>query len=259
MRIADYTPKLKKLMRQRGITSFKSLAKTTGISLQKLQQLRRGNLQKFRLEELQQLSQGLDISLASLLTTFAGIVPDNQGLGQGLGQDLDQDSGQDLDQAFRQQINQDINQDSSQKNNQQTRQQIQESLQIALLRQEYQRLQNQMQEQRSHLLQEFQQTSLQTLETWLLQWERVANHARHHPEFSAAKILPLMRPIEQLIKNWGVEAIASLGAEVPYNPQAHRLQTGTANPGDMVKVQSSGYTYQGKLLHRAEVALISLG
>ncbi len=222
-------------MQQQGITSFKSLANTTGVSVQKLQQLRRGNLQKFRLEELQQLSQALAISLASLLTTFAGVALDDQNLDQGLGQN----SGQDLEQD--------------------SRPQIPESPQIALLRQEYQRLQNQMQEQRSHLLQEFQQTSLQTLETWLLQWERVANHARNHPEFSAAKILPLMRSVEQLIKNWGVEAIATLGTEVTYNPQHHRLQTGIANPGDLVKVQSPGYTYQGKLLHRAEVVLISPG
>lgn len=222
----DYTPKLKELMQQRGITSFNSLAKTTGVSLHKLQQLRRGNLQKFRLEELQKLSQTLGISLASLLTTFAGVGVDNQ------------DSGQDLEH------------DSSQE--------IKESQEIALLCQEYQRLEKQIQEMRSLLLQEFQQTSLQTLETWLLQWEQVANHARHHPEFSAAKILPLIRPVEQLIQNWGVEAIASLGAEIPYNPQRHRLQTGLANPGDLVKVQSPGYTYQGKLLHRAEVALIPL-
>ena len=220
----DYTPKLKELMQQRGITSFNSLAKTTGVSLHKLQQLRRGNLQKVRLEELQKLSQILGISLANLLTTFAGVTVDNQ------------DSGQDLEH------------DSSQ--------QIKESQEIALLHQEYQRLENQIQEMRSHLLQEFQQTSLQTLETWLLQWERVANHARHHPEFSAAKILPLIRPVEQLIQNWGVEVIASLGAKTPYNPQEHRLQTGLANPGGLIKVQSPGYIYQGKLLHRAEVVII---
>lgn len=218
-------------MQRRGITSFKSLAKITGVSVQKLQQLRRGNLQKFRLEELQQLSQVLAISLASLLTTFAGVALDSHGLEQDSVQDLAQDS----------------------------RPQIPESPQIALLRQEYQRLQNQIQEQRSHLLQEFQQTSLQTLETWLLQWERVANHARNHPEFSAAKLLPLMRSVEQLIKNWGVEAIATISTEVAYNPQHHRLSTGTANPGDLVKVQSPGYTYQGKLLHRAEVTPISPG
>ncbi len=220
----DYTPKLKELMQQRGITSFNSLAKTTGVSLHKLQQLRRGNLQKFRLEELQKLSQILGISLTNLLTTFAGVAVDNQ------------DSGQDLEH------------DSSH--------QIKESQEIALFHQEYQRLENQIQEMRSHLLQEFQQTSLQTLETWLLQWERVANHARNHPEFSAAKILPLIRPVEQLIQSWGVEAIASLGAEIPYNPQKHRLQIGLANPGDLVKVHSPGYIYQGKILHRAEVVII---
>lgn len=232
----DYTLKLKELMQQLGITSLNSLSHNTGVSLHKLQQLRRGNLQKFRLEELQKLSQVLNISLAKLLTTFAGVAVDNQ--------DLDQD----LDQGSSQVSSQVLEQDSSQD--------IKESPQIALLRQEYQRVQNQMQEMQSHLLQEFQQTSLQTLETWLLQWERVANHARHHPEFSAAKILPLMRPVEQLIQSWGVEAIATLGAEIPYNPQGHRLQTGIATPGDLVKVQSPGYTYQGKLLHRAEVTII---
>jgi len=196
----DYTPELKKLMYERGITSFSSLAKTTGISRQKLQQLRQGNLQKFRLEELQQLSQTLSISLPKLLVTFAAINLDDQEPEQGYS------SGR---------------------------------LTPTLL------------------LQEFQQTSLQTLETWLLQWEKLAHHVRHHPEFPAIKLLPFIRPVEQLIQSWGVEAIAPIGAEIPYNPQGHRLQAGIASPGDLVKVVSPGYIKEGKLLHRSEVVAIA--
>ncbi len=214
---SHHTLKLKDLMQKQGIPSLKSLAQTANISLQKIQQLRQGNIQKLRLEDLINLSQVLQISLAELLVNFE-IPIDQKKLGQ---------PEQDL-----------------------------KSQEIETLRREYSLITYQMREMRSQLLQEFQQNSLRTLETWLLQWQKIAEHARTHPEFTAMKILPFVRPVERLIESWGVEAIALLGQEVPYDPQWHNLQAGITIPGTLVTVISPGYRYQGKLLHRAEVVLL---
>jgi transcriptional regulator with XRE-family HTH domain len=121
------------------------------------------------------------------------------------------------------------------------------------IEQEYQRLQATLDRQRESLMQEFQLSSLQILESWMLQWPTAANKAQENQQLPAVKLLPLLRPIEQLLQQWGVEAIAPVGACIPYNPQQHQLLEGTAQPGETVKVRYTGYRQGDKLLHRAKV------
>lgn len=138
--------------------------------------------------------------------------------------------------------------------------QIDEGKTVSLeaLRQEYQRLQQQLEQQRETLMQEFQQSSLQQLESWLLQWPTAAYAAQQNQQLPAARLLPLVRPVEQLLQQWGVEAIASVGSELPYDPQWHQLMEGTAQPGELVRVRYTGYRQGSKLLYRAKVSSISL-
>ncbi|PSB19339.1 hypothetical protein C7B65_12305 [Phormidesmis priestleyi ULC007] len=123
----------------------------------------------------------------------------------------------------------------------------------ASLQREYQRLQSQLVQQREDLWQEFQQTSLQTLEPWLLQWSAATYAAQQNPQLSAAKLLPLMRPIEQLLQQWGIEAIGAVGSEIPYDPHRHQLMSGTAESGVLVRVRYAGYQQHDRLLHRVKV------
>jgi transcriptional regulator with XRE-family HTH domain len=122
------------------------------------------------------------------------------------------------------------------------------------LQQEYQRLQTQMKQQQDSQLQEFERSSLEVLEAWLLQWPTVVYKVKQNSKLPAVKLLPLLRPIERLMQQWGVEAIASVGSEVPYNPQMHQLLEGTAQTGETVLVRYTGYRYRGQLLHRAKVS-----
>ena len=122
------------------------------------------------------------------------------------------------------------------------------------LQREYQRLQSQLVQQREDLWQEFQQTSLQTLEPWLLQWSAAAYAAQQNPQLSAAKLLPLMRPIEQLLQQWGIAAIEAVGNEIPYDPHRHQLMSGTAKLGALVRVRYVGYQQHDRLLHRVKVS-----
>ncbi|HEY9671233.1 MAG TPA: helix-turn-helix domain-containing protein [Waterburya sp.] len=127
---------------------------------------------------------------------------------------------------------------------------------LEALQQEYQRLQQQLHQQREILRQEFQQSSIQVLESWMRQWPTAAYAAKQNEQLPAVRLLPLVRPVEQLLQEWGVEAIATVGAQVPYDPQWHQLSNGTAQPGELVKVRYTGYRQAEKLLYRAEVSLI---
>ena len=132
------------------------------------------------------------------------------------------------------------------------------SSQLARLQQEYQRLQQAVAQQQKMAQQQLQTEALQTLESWLVQWPTIAKRAQEKGEaLPAVKILPFVRPVEQLMAEWGVEAIAPIDAQVPYDPQFHQLKDGTANPGDLVRVANSGYCHQERLLHRAIVKPIT--
>jgi molecular chaperone GrpE (heat shock protein) len=123
------------------------------------------------------------------------------------------------------------------------------------LQKEYERLKQQLQQQQATLLKTFQQNSLQTLEPMLLQWSAAVYAAQQNPNIPAVKILPLMRPVEQLLANWGITSIGQVGQTVGYDPQRHQLLEGHANPGDTVRVRYSGYRHGDRLLYRAKVSL----
>jgi transcriptional regulator with XRE-family HTH domain len=121
-------------------------------------------------------------------------------------------------------------------------------------RQEYQKLQQEMTQLQQALLVEFQQASLETIESWLLQWPTAATAVRQNPQLPASKLLSLVEPVEQLVKHWNVSTIATVGEELPYDPQNHQLMKGAAQAGELVKVRYVGYKQGDKLLHKAKVS-----
>ncbi|MGK7876641.1 MAG: nucleotide exchange factor GrpE [Xenococcaceae cyanobacterium] len=205
---------LQQLMQQVGISNLRQLSRISGVSELQLIRLQYGLMPKMQIETLLKLSEALQVPVSKLLTMFS---PESI-----LPSTLKKESS--------------------------------ESAALASLKQEYQRLQQQIEKQRESLSQEFQQSSLQVLESWLLQWPTATAAAQKNPQLPAVRLLPLVKPVEQLLKQWGVEAIASVGEELPYDPQWHQLMEGTAQPGDMVKVRYIGYRQGEKLLYRAKVS-----
>ena len=120
--------------------------------------------------------------------------------------------------------------------------------------QEYQKLQQEMLEQQAFLEAQFQQASLEIIESWLLQWPTAVAAVQKNPQLPAARLLALVEPVEQLLKQWDVETIAAVGEKLAYNPQYHQLIKGTAQPGDMVEVRYVGYKKEDKLLYKAKVS-----
>lgn len=213
---------LQVLMQRVGFSSYRSLSQASGISEKQIRHLRQGNIAQTRLEMLMKLSQALQVSLTDLLRS------------------LDAESGQasyeNVSPAKAESDNSDL---------------VQE---LAHLRQEYDRLQSKLSEQKQALQQEFQQSSLQILESLLLQLPTAAYAAQQNPQAPAVKLLPLLKPLDRLLMDWGIEAIAEVGSEVPYDPQQHQLMEGFAKAGDRVRVRYTGYRQGDRLLYRARVS-----
>lgn len=213
----NFTHTLQNLMQRVGFSSFRALSLTAGVSERQLLRLRRGEVQQMRVDVLIKLSEVLQITLSELVETFSQI------------------------KLVKEKVPQ----------NPELLQQITD------LKTEYERSLGQLEQQRELLLQEFQQTSLQLLESLLLQFPTAAHKAIENPQLAAVKILPLVeKPLQKLLQQWQVEAIAPVGAELSYDPQIHQLMEGTAQTGDKVKVRYTGYRQGDKLLYRAKVSVV---
>ena len=125
---------------------------------------------------------------------------------------------------------------------------------LAACKQEYHKLQEEMLQQQEFLEAEFQKSSLETIESWLLQWPTAVMAVSKNPNLPASRLINLIKPVEELLKKWNIEAIATVGEKVTYNPQYHQLIKGTAEIGEVVEVRYVGYKQEDKLLYKAKVS-----
>ncbi|MDJ0844387.1 MAG: helix-turn-helix domain-containing protein [Crocosphaera sp.] len=219
--------KLKQLMQQAEIASFEELSLVSGVSQWQLNRLLTGLLPKLSITDILKLSQVLNISLEQLLLEFE--------TAQSLSEDWEMTS-----QVISKNININTNTDSNTQS----------------LKQEYKQLQDRLNQQEETLKKEFQSASIAALESWLLQWPTAAIVAQKNPEISAVKLLPLVKPIFELLKQWGLEMKGTVGEMIPYDPQFHQLLEGGGNAeqGDPVIIRYVGYDHEHKLLYRAKVS-----
>ena len=211
----DFTSQLLELMQQKDIPSFKALSKLASVSEYQIQRLRKGEIQQMRLEFLVKISQGLQIDLGELINSF---------------------STTDL-----------VNQSASTQQS--------SSKEITNLKKEYERLLLQLENQEQLLLSRFQQSSLQILESLLIQFPTAAQKARENRQLPAVNIIPLIeKPIARLLQEWEIEAIAEVGTELPYEPEIHQSIEGNPKPKEKVKIRYTGYRQRDKLLYRAKVS-----
>lgn len=220
-KIPPYAARLAELMQQAGIANVDELREISGLSGWQLSRIQYGLLPKMSVEALINLAKALKLSPESVLSYLhPELLPHTEA------QENNRDRALENDQTQR----------------------------IEQLQTEYQRLQQQLEEQKERLQQEFQQQALSVLESWLLQWPTAAAAAQKNPDFPAVKLLPLVKPLANLLNHWQVEAIASVGETIVYDPQWHQLMDGEVEPGSSVVVRYVGYRQEQKLLYRAKVS-----
>jgi molecular chaperone GrpE (heat shock protein) len=130
-------------------------------------------------------------------------------------------------------------------------------LEVAALREEYQRLQQKLEQQKLELRSQFERETIQQLESLILQLPSAAYAAQQNPNMLAKNILPLLRPIDALLQKWEITAIGAVGKEVDFDSQKHQLMEGSdeIKDGDVAIVRYVGYMQGEKLLYRARVSI----
>ncbi len=132
--------------------------------------------------------------------------------------------------------------------------------QIEQLKQEYEQLKQENQQLAAKLTQECQEATISILESLLLQLPTMREVVKQNPRLPASRLLPLLKPLNQLLSTWEIEPIGSVGDIVSYNPQEHELMdSGDSNIDEinLVKIRYVGYRQRENLLYRAKVSPVS--
>ncbi len=205
---------LQQLMNNVGIYSFKEFSDISGVSEWQLRRVEQGLLPKMSVETLLKLSGALQVSVNKLLEAFVPI------------------------SLFPQEVIADEPKEAE----------------INVYKQEYERLQETMATLEENLHTKWQDSCLDILESWLIYWPTAVAAADANPNLPAKKIIPLVKPVQKLLKSWGIEEIGVVGQQVTYNPQIHELIEGNAQEGEMVKVRNVGYKNHDKLFLKVKVS-----
>ncbi|HIK26225.1 MAG: helix-turn-helix domain-containing protein [Thermosynechococcus sp. Uc] len=98
-----------------------------------------------------------------------------------------------------------------------------------------------------------QYQALQILEPFLRFWPTAAYAAQQNPAVPAQRILPLVKPVFQLLELWGVKRIGEVGECVPFDPRQHQSDRAPLAEGTPVRITHAGYWWGDRLLLRAMV------
>ncbi|AFZ52787.1 helix-turn-helix domain-containing protein [Cyanobacterium aponinum] len=127
------------------------------------------------------------------------------------------------------------------------------------LKLECERLLKENEQLRQNLIKEYQRDIITILESLLLQLPTINYAIKNNPEIPATRLLPLMQPVQDLLRFWGIETIGEVGETVKYDPQIHELMEDTQDDTqifEMVKIRYVGYRQGEDLLYRAKVSPI---
>ncbi|MEM8828937.1 MAG: hypothetical protein AAGE96_06210 [Cyanobacteria bacterium P01_G01_bin.19] len=207
---------LEDLMRQVNIADIYELSRVAGVPRLPIIRIQRGLILNLSVSAVARIAKALNISVDSLIETFSDRYADKLG---------SQTSSSDRDNNT-----------------------------LATYKQEYQKLQQEMLQQQEILEAEFQRSSIETIESWLLQWPTAVMAVTKNPNLPASRLISLVEPVEQLLKQWNVFPLGVVGEKVTYDPQYHQLIKGTAEIGEVVEVRYVGYKQEDKLLYKAKVS-----
>jgi hypothetical protein len=189
--------RLRPLLAKVGIGSWQVLSDRSNIGLKRIRQMRRGNWDSFRIEDLRRLAGVLEIPLEALLSVLS--------VGSSLGDSPRSETESNPERAW-------------------------------------------------------QLAAFQQLESFLTYWPAAAYHVEQGGDLTAAKLLPLVKPIERLLASWQIEPLGPVGEILPFDPQQHQATEGAIETGSLVRVRYPGYRQavgvsSYRLLRRAQVEL----
>jgi len=121
--------------------------------------------------------------------------------------------------------------------------------------QECQRLQEQLDTQAIQLTRQTQEQTFQKITPLLVQYptlQQVVQQKR--PDLPATTVLNLLKSLENLLQDWGIEPIGTPWQNVTFDPELHQPDTEDIYPGEAVYIRFIGYRSPTQILVRAKVS-----
>jgi DNA-binding Xre family transcriptional regulator len=196
---------LRQLMQRVGINSFKQLRDRAQISVRALSKLRQGEIMSLRYEQVDRLVQVLQISVTDLVAMFGNANVDFAAISGHTVSNQESKTAGSQTLAPHPQIEPPTRSPQPEQLNPHDQLDLDHLKQtIAGLKAEYQHLQSQQVQQEAELRSQFEQEVIQKLESFILQWPTAAYAAQQNAQLPAKNLVPLLRPIENLLKSWGL-------------------------------------------------------
>ena len=122
------------------------------------------------------------------------------------------------------------------------------------IQQQCQRLRQELEGQSKQLKFDFQQETLEQLQTLLTNYPTACKMAEIKPDLPAKNLIALFTPLDNLLTNWGYEVIGKPWEKVEYNPKLHQADDDEINQGELVYIRFVGYRQADKILFPAKVS-----
>lgn len=120
--------------------------------------------------------------------------------------------------------------------------------------QECLRLSEQLREQSDLVREDERRSTFEQLQTLLTSYCTAIAQAQANSEMPAQNLVSLFTPLDNLLRNWGIEPLGKVWERVPYNPQLHQPDADDLTEGELVFVRFVGYRDGERILCPAKVS-----
>ena len=96
--------------------------------------------------------------------------------------------------------------------------------------------------------------SFECLQSLLTNYPSMIKMAQAKPDLPVKNIVPMFTPLDNVLKQWGYDAIGQPWESVSYNPQLHQADVSDITVGETVYVRFVGYRQGDRILCPAKVS-----
>jgi molecular chaperone GrpE (heat shock protein) len=118
----------------------------------------------------------------------------------------------------------------------------------------YSILNQKFEQQAQQLMLDWQQETFDQLQSLLANYPTARMMVKLKPKLPAQNLMILLKPLEDLWRNWDVEQIGKPWQKIPFNPQIHEPDRDDIIEGESVYIRFVGYRQGDRILLPAKVS-----
>ncbi len=130
----------------------------------------------------------------------------------------------------------------------------QNNQEIEALKQQCQQLKLELKQQSNLLKQDFQNDTLEILNSLLINYPTAKKMAEVKTDLPAKNLISLFTSLDNLVKNWGLETIGQPWEKVAFDSQFHQADSDDLKIGEDVYIRFVGYRNGEQILYPAKVS-----